>query len=177
MESEKKLRFSLKSSLSVQTLLGTVIVVALVWFMGGTGEQDGTAVDPAGDAEAAFSSIRARIASGGQDGTTSTGSSLVLAGSEGVRIPSLGRNLFAADVQEQRRYEAAKGGKKPTRRKPKTPHLSAILIDGKTRQAVLSGEIAAPGDVVNGFLVLEIGSEWVRLEMKNKEYQLWMESD
>lgn len=178
MDSQGKFPFSFKPSGGVQTLLGTLTIAALIWLAGLAGKSDGWIGDPAGDAEAAYSLILEQMGSDGPARTQTPGSEMVFAAAGPMEKPSLNRDLFTADKKVQKRIEIAATGT-ATRKKwaPPLPALSAILIDGSARQAVLSGEIAGVGDVVTSFNVLEIGESWVKVGRYGAEYILTMEKD
>lgn len=176
MSSEGRSPFSIRLSGTAQTLLGTLTVVVLIWLSGFLGEKDGWIGDPAGDAEAAYGIILAQMEKEGDAADPGRGEQPDFAPAL-VPRPTLNRNLFAADTKVQRRVEQAATNPAPRKRRVVLPELTAVLIDGKTRQAVLSGEIAGVGDTVKGFAVREIGNGWVNVERYGVAYTITMESD
>ncbi len=178
MESSGKFQFSFKPSGAVQTLMGMLTVAGLIWVTGFVVDEEGWIGDPAGDAEAAFSLIQAQIEADESDSPRGPGRGIVLAASGATERPSLNRDLFSVDQGVQKGVEErSKKRKRAVKRAPRLPVLSAVLIDGRRRTAVLSGEVASAGDIIQSFTVLEVGRDSVILERRGKRYTLTMESN
>jgi hypothetical protein len=47
-----------------------------------------------------------------------------------------------------------------------------VLIDGDSKKAVIAGKMVAPGDSVNGFLVVEIEPDGVLLERNGLQHRI-----
>jgi len=71
------------------------------------------------------------------------------------------RNLFAPGPRIDLRPASAAP---PRPRTPSPPKLSGIFIDGGVRQAAFGGRLAGQGESVDGYVLVEIGRDYVVLE-------------
>ena len=64
------------------------------------------------------------------------------------------------------------GGSRGAAGAPPLPRLSAVLIDGPWRQALLDGRPVGEGGVVDGYEVIEITPRGVRLEKDGRTHTI-----
>jgi hypothetical protein len=95
---------------------------------------------------------RARNETGGPD---------ALRGDGGARRTRPQRDLFAPDLR--RPAAVAAGGVEVAPAPPSDPVLSAVLLDGASRYAIVGGHRVAEGDSVAGAWVVDIGESSVLL--------------
>jgi hypothetical protein len=122
--------------------------------------------NPTADAETTCEVFLARI-----DGTAIP--SLTPEGSDVTARRRLTRDLSAPD--RWRPVEAA-GSVRPARKAARLvlPALSGVLVDGASRKAMIGGKLAACGDVIDGYRVVEIESGCVILEKSGARHRVFM---
>ncbi|MFH1843027.1 MAG: hypothetical protein ABIF77_07440 [bacterium] len=168
--------FSLKTLGSWPALLAMVVAAGLLIMviLPRKGAESGAA-DPVAEAEAAYISLVAQMGSVPTEavpepvvpGSTDMASAGVAGGFDFM----LNRDLFSATAPEptpRRQQQTAAAKPQP----PRPPRCTTILIDGDVRQAVLGGQLVTSGDVVSGFVVVEITSSSVRLVRGDTSYTL-----
>ncbi|MBN1826702.1 MAG: hypothetical protein JW958_10575 [Candidatus Eisenbacteria bacterium] len=134
--------------------------------------------NPAEDAQTTYLSLLDRIGASEAgplaEGKTGPGVSEIV----GPEAPAdrLDRDLFAPARRGSYRADAAENAATPSapRRpaRPRSPVLSAIWIDGPSRQAILNGRPMAEGEEFDGYRVIRIGRDGVILERDGAELRL-----
>jgi hypothetical protein len=126
--------------------------------------------DPAADAQAAYRSLQEQI---GPSETRSGASGSVdpdaLLGPDGGQRRPLQRSLF---TPVKRVFPPKPKSRDDSSRGPRLPTLSGVLIDGDSKKAVIAGKMVAPGDSVNGFLVVDIEPDGVLLERNGLQHRI-----
>jgi len=131
------------------------------------------AVDPAARAEEAYRTLLAQIDTASGDAgavvVPPMSPQAIVAGVRGA----LDRDLFAARV-ERKKKPAGTPSSRPARatRPVAPPELQGVFLVGRSRQAMLGGELVVPGDKIGGFVVREIRPDRVILVKGKKTFEL-----
>ena len=138
-------------------------------------KEEALRADPAEDAQTAYLSLLDRIGSS-EAGPLEEGKNAAAAMMGPEAPPArLDRDLFApagrgSYLAREEEAAAAPAVKRP--RRPRTPVLSAIWIDGGFRQAILDGRPAAEGDSLGDYRVESIREDGVTLKRHGAELRL-----
>ncbi|MCK4304780.1 MAG: hypothetical protein KAY24_11135 [Candidatus Eisenbacteria sp.] len=147
-----------------RVLLGATVTVMLATIAFPAYKDRQQSTDPAADARASYFSFMQRI--GPLEGLSSTTAGQPReAQSTEAASSRLERDLFAPAPRKRARAvkTSSKASKTVRAKQPSLPQLSAILIDGSLRRAMIGGQVVSEGDNVAGYCVAEIHRESVVL--------------
>ena len=155
-------------TLALAALASALITLALF----SAGKPEKVPHSPASNAAAVYGDLMAQIYDSSPTPGVAAPSNVMAPGGRTHEQPAkLSRDLFAPP---RRKPYASQKRVAPAHQAtgPRVPRLTAILIDGASRQAMVGRAMISQGDIVSGYTVVEIARGWVVLQKDGVSYTL-----